>query len=183
MKKQAKPELFNILKGLVDSRVPNLQATVRAAHGAKERIEQLQVQISASQKYIENNRYDREEVKETEEEISKSNQEIERLRRNVSSAEHAQSELEAAAKFYQTYRAAKKQSELMSLKKEYDELISRAWDLEELEFGCQINMDSSSRSAELCEQMKRDMSMYRQEYNRIMQQLDIIDARLHQLSR
>ena len=69
MKRRANPALFQILRSLVDRRIPSIEYDLRKYSGADAEIVRLQSQIYDLQSFIANNRYDRADTIEAESEI------------------------------------------------------------------------------------------------------------------
>lgn len=172
--KRVNPELFNILKSLVDVRVPGLRSQVNAGAVAETQIPKINTQISDLRSFIETCRYDRADAKETEAEISDNESKLSEYNRAIVAANFARSELNAAARFYQTYNIVTRDLRLATLRRKYDELDARMDVLDELIFGCEINMDSTVRSSELCEQAANDMNKYSSEYDEIIKQKKLL---------
>lgn len=183
MKKQAKPELFNILKTLVDRKVPSLQNQQKLGADALLKINDLKANVQYLEAYNENNRYDREERIETEALIEENEKEIERLCDVIAVARKAKSELKSAAKFYKLYDGIQKNARLKELRKEYHNLDLRSDDLYDLMFSCEINADANVRSQELCEQSMNDLEYYKEEYKEVMGRMDVIMKEIALLQR
>ncbi len=182
MKKRASRELFNVLKSLVDCRVPDLNRRVERGQASAEKIRLLQSQISNAQQYMCNNRYDRAETMETVAEIAEYESEITQLRPVCADASFASTELEAANKFYTTYNILHRDGMLAQLRKEYADLENRADRLDDLIFNCEVNMNPFERSLAICEQAIKDMEEYREELDMIIKRMQDITREVHKLN-
>lgn len=176
MKKRANKYVFDILKSLVDSKVPALNKTVSEGKKAAERVSDLQKQIGSAQQYICTNRYDRADTLETMSEISDYENEISRLKPICTKANLASNELYAAKNFYKIYEDVKTDYKIEELRREYYALEDRIDRLDDLMFSCEVNMNPFERSFEICDQASRDMAKYREEYDRLM-------GRVHEITK
>lgn len=183
MKKQVNPEIFNILKSLVDKRTPVLNIQLQQGINARSKIANLQSQIASSQQYISNNRYDRAEVLETEEEIAQYEKEINVLKGSASITDWARTELEETKKFYKTYNSIGKESKISVLNNEYEKLDERVDVLDELMFACEANMDKYERSPDVYNQAQQDFDKYHEEYKNIIHRMDCVLKEIMVLSK
>ena len=181
MKKQVKPELFDILKALVDRRVPDLREQFRRGVEAQADISDLRAHICYLERHIDDNRYDREETQESKELIAENEERIEQKKSLVKAGDIAQEQLSASVDFYQTYDWVKNKSRLKQLEQEYSVLDARSDELDDLIFSCEVNIDPSSRSVEVCEQAERDMTKYQLEYKSVIQNMDRILKEINRL--
>lgn len=183
MKRKAKIEVFDVLKGLVDKRVPGLKQQLLRGVDARHKIVSLEFRIADLQKYITNNRYDRAEVLETEEMIAQYEQEIKDLKTAAAKSDFAHGELNASVRFYRTYKTVKNQAKLDDLRYEYNLLDDRADKLNDLMFGCEINMNETERSPEVYEQALDDMNRYHNEYVAVISRMKQITKEIQSLTR
>lgn len=183
MAQKVKPEIFDILKSLVDKKVPVLRRQLVQGVDARHKIVSLQSQISDLQKYVVNNRYDRAEVLETEELIYKYEQDIKDLKEVAIKSDFAHRELNESAKFYTTYKIIRNKSKLDKLHYEYNILDERADKLNDLMFVCEINMDQAERSPEVYEQASDEMKRYEAEYLTIINRMNQITKEIKSLTR
>ena len=172
MKRRANPALFQILRSLVDRRIPSIEYDLRKYSGADAEIVRLQSQIYDLQSFIANNRYDRADTIEAESEIEECNMKIANLRSAARRADMAHQELTHVVQFYKTYNTVLNARQLTDLRAEYEELDARADKLSDLMFACQVNMDASARSTATCDDARNDLNLYTQEYNSIIQRMD-----------
>lgn len=106
MKNKATPDLFDLLKSLVDHRAKKLRYRVQDVNGMEKRISELQSQIYSLENFISNNRYDRADTREAESEIAGLESEISSLTQQIAAAKSARAELHSATRFYQIYDEA-----------------------------------------------------------------------------
>ncbi len=158
-------DIFGILKGVVDKKVPELKRKVQKAEEADEKIAQFQRAIIDLQGYIERNRYDRTEVIETQNDISEYEEKITSLQGFKSGMGKVKEELSSAESFYKTYKEVINKPKVNALKEEYERLESELDRLENNIFACEINMDKLVRSAEVYAQSEEDLQRFEEEYN------------------
>ena len=65
----------------------------------------------------------------------------------------------------------------------YDRLDSKLFELDDKIFACEINMDPSHRSEDVCLQSENDLKYYNLEYARIMEERNKISYEINRLSR
>ena len=133
------------------------------------RIVTLEQYIAASENYIAQNRYDRDAVVDAQSDITRYNSELLSL---CSERTRLINALNNAARAKRDIRAANATKELQELRHSYTQLESRADQLEELIFNCDVNMDKRCRNAELAEQAKCELAVYLEERANISSQME-----------
>ena len=95
--------IFNILKGVVDNKVPDLKRKVAAGDSAQKKFKSACASISNIEQCIITNRMDKSYVKELEESLDEYNAKLPELSKTIDIAKTAQENLTAANSFYNTY--------------------------------------------------------------------------------
>jgi len=183
MQKRVNFAIFDILKSVVDSRMPDLVYRNAHATAAKEKISSLQSQIRNLQKFAEINRYDSSDVKDATGKIVDCEYEIKELEKSASNLHFVRSELNASAEFYHIYDAVSKSVQLQKYYDEYARLNEKADDLSELMFACDINNDPKSRSSDICNQAIADYEMYTKSYDETIDRINILRGKIAELQR
>ena len=128
----------------------------------QKKIDWLNGQIAFLERRASVDRFDREELAETDALIANYERQLEEL-------------LKAATAKKASKVTSKKKTafskEIASLQHEYDILDERTDKLAELMFACELNMDTSERSADVSEQAARDLDYYRKEYESSMSRM------------
>ena len=117
--------IFGILKGVVDKKVPELKQKKQKAQEANEKIAQFQRAIIDLQSYIERNRHDREEVMDARHDISEYEDKINSLQGFKSGIEKVKEELSSAESFYKKYKEVVHKPKINALQEEYAQLESK----------------------------------------------------------
>lgn len=157
--------IFGILKGVVDKKVPTLQKKMKDAQDVDEKIIKFQRAITDLQGYMERNRHDRAEVIETQSDIAEYEDKIRFLQGVKAGIDKIKEELSNADNFYKTYKDVVTKPKVIALKEEYERLESKLARLEDNMFSCEINMDKLERSAEVYEQSEKDLQNFEKEYD------------------
>lgn len=160
-------DIFGILKGVVDKKVPELKQKEQKAQDADEKIAQFQRAIIDLQGYIERNRHDREEVVDAQNDISEYEDKISSLQGFKSGIKSVKEELASAESFYKKYKEVVHKPKINALQEEYAQLESKLSKLEDNMFACEINMDKLERSAEVYAQAENDLQKFDAEYNEL----------------
>lgn len=175
--------IFNILKGVVDNKVPDLKRKAAAGDSAQKKFKAACESISNIEQCIITNRIDTSYVKELEESLDEYNAKLPELKKTIDIAKSAQENLSAANSFYDTYNQVMNGQKLKELQEQYRQLDSSLLRLEDNIFACEVNMDSSQRSVAVCEQAERDFEYYNLEYNRVAKEMSLVLEEIRQLKR
>lgn len=132
----------------------------------QKKIDWLNGQIAFLERRASVDRFDREELAETDALIANYERQLEELLK-AATAKKA-SKVTSKKKTAFSKRAP---VEIASLQHEYDILDERTDKLAELMFACELNMDTSERSADVSEQAARDLDYYRKEYESSMSRM------------
>lgn len=175
--------IFNILKVIVDNKVPDLKRKVAAGDSAQKKFKAACASISNIEQCIITNRMDKSYVKELEESLDEYNAKLPELSKTIDIAKTAQENLTAANSFYNTYNQFMNGKKLKELQEKYKQLDSILLRLEDNIFACEVNMDSSQRSIDVCEQSERDFEYYNLEYDSVVNEMSQILKEIRQLKR
>lgn len=175
--------IFGVLKSIVDSRVPNLEQQVLAADIASAKIIQYKNSIKNLQKDIDINLYDRATVKEDCEYIEQYETLITEHKKEVMQGNFANRELSEASKFYKTYKYVINKPRIAELRRKYDALEEKLSRLEDNMFACEINMDYSQRSEDICAQAERDYEQYSVQYKDVSNKLSGLIKEIKELEK
>lgn len=176
-------EVFGILKNIVDKKVPVLKQRVAKGVEAGKTIYTLQGYIEDVENCIRINVCDVEYTRELKKSIEDLERKIQQLNKDKEKAVIASQELKQAKEFYRTYKQVVVYPEIKRLKERYDRLDSKLFELDDKIFACEINMDPSHRSEDVCLQSENDLKYYNLEYARIMEERNNISYEINQLSR
>ena len=175
--------IFNILKGVVDNKVPDLKRKVAAGDSAQKKFKSACASISNIEQCIITNRTDKSYVKELEESLDEYNAKLPELSKTIDIAKTAQENLTAANSFYNTYNQFMNGKKLKELQEQYRQLDSVLLRLEDNIFACEVNMDSSQRSIDVCQQSERDFEYYNLEYDRVVNEMSHVLEEIRLLKR
>lgn len=131
----------------------------------QKKIDWLNGQIAFLERRASVDRFDREELAETDALIANYERQLEELLKAATAKKASKVTSKKKTAF------SRASVEIASLQHEYDILDERTDKLAELMFACELNMDTSERSADVSEQAARDLDYYRKEYESSMSRM------------
>lgn len=132
----------------------------------QKKIDWLNGQIAFLERRASVDRFDREELAETDALIANYERQLEELLKAATAKKASKGTSKKKTAFSKGTSV-----EIASLQHEYDILDERTDKLAELMFACELNMDTSERSADVSEQAARDLDYYRKEYESSMSRM------------
>ena len=132
----------------------------------QKKIDWLNGQIAFLERRASVDRFDREELAETDALIANYERQLEELLKAATAEKASKVTSKKKTAFLKGVPV-----EIASLQHEYDILDERTDKLAELMFACELNMDTSERSADVSEQAARDLDYYRKEYESSMSRM------------
>ncbi len=187
MTNEAKKDLvpvFNILRSLVDARMPGLRTQKQAGANAFAEIQHRQNCAADLRSFADRCRsYDPKEAREAEQDADEYESCIPELRRKQAAGLVAGQQMGHGIKFYRIYNDVVTGPRIRALRQEYDILSERQSSLIDKMDACLIYHHPAYRSQQLCDDMDNDLAAYIAEYDQVKQKLSELKQAISDLEK
>ncbi|MBO5833917.1 MAG: hypothetical protein J6R22_03105 [Alphaproteobacteria bacterium] len=181
MAKKVKAEVFDILKSLADNKARKLEETVQRGQAAKEEAPLLERQIQSLQKYVENNAYDRESVRDAEHDIADYESQLAAVHNKKRAADKAREDLAHYPKFKETYVSAVRGDKIDELQRAINKLRNELAKIDGNMDTEMINMDNETLDEDVREQARQDYDTYVLQQENLIKTMEIYKEQLKKL--